>query len=248
MSDGPTLINSVRRALHLLDAVAECARPAPAKALARQTGLPLATTYHLLRTLVHEGYLVRRDGGYELGERVLTMAARASTSTPAGLAVRARPVLEHMHDELQAAAYLCVYDEGVLRLAEVVDSPATPRVDFWVSLDESGHATALGKAVLAALDADARAEYLSRHRLADLTPYTVTDRHELLTRLSATSPVAMDRQEYRLGTACVASPVVAEGVTAAVAVSVPAPLLPRILGQAPRIAQAASAVGLAAAI
>ncbi|MGW2013427.1 hypothetical protein [Streptomyces sp. NPDC001927] len=44
----PTLIGSVRRALLLLEIVA--------KRVSRTAGLPLDTTYHLLRTLVHDGY------------------------------------------------------------------------------------------------------------------------------------------------------------------------------------------------
>ena len=95
----PTLIVSVRRALHLLDAVGEASRPLPAKALARRAGLPLATTYHLLRTLVHEGYLARIDGaGYVLGEHVATLldgpasaALRAASSWYSGERLRGRP-------------------------------------------------------------------------------------------------------------------------------------------------------------
>ncbi len=67
----PTLIASVQRALHLMEAVASHPGGAPAKQLAREARLPLATTYHLLRTLAHEGYATRLpDGVWVLGERV----------------------------------------------------------------------------------------------------------------------------------------------------------------------------------
>ncbi|MCK6210871.1 helix-turn-helix domain-containing protein [Georgenia sp. EYE_87] len=77
MAAQPTLIHSVVRALNLLDAVGAAGGPVPAKRLARTVGLPLATTYHLLRTLVHEGYLARTPDGYVLGERVDALAAGA---------------------------------------------------------------------------------------------------------------------------------------------------------------------------
>ncbi|WP_159045551.1 helix-turn-helix domain-containing protein, partial [Streptomyces puniciscabiei] len=51
-----TLIGSVQRAMRLLETVATHVYGAPAKQLARETGLALPTAYHLLRTLVHEGY------------------------------------------------------------------------------------------------------------------------------------------------------------------------------------------------
>jgi IclR family acetate operon transcriptional repressor len=98
---GPTLIASVQRALHLLDAVGASANPISAKMLARGTGLPLPTAYHLLRTLVHEGYLRKLPDGYILGDRIDALRA----SDPANAAVsRARPVLQSLRDELRGAA------------------------------------------------------------------------------------------------------------------------------------------------
>ncbi len=66
---GATLIGSVQRAMRLLETVAGHEHGAPAKQLARETGLALPTTYHLLRTLVHEGYLRRDRGLFFLGRR-----------------------------------------------------------------------------------------------------------------------------------------------------------------------------------
>lgn len=57
------LIQSVSRALRVLETVAESQGGLAAKAVARRTGLRLATTYHLLRTLAYEGYLERLDTG-----------------------------------------------------------------------------------------------------------------------------------------------------------------------------------------
>ncbi|WP_409474000.1 IclR family transcriptional regulator [Streptomyces sp. HC307] len=53
------LLGSVRRALRVLEAVAAGGDGITAKAVARRAGLTLPTTYRLLHTLVHEGYLVR---------------------------------------------------------------------------------------------------------------------------------------------------------------------------------------------
>ncbi len=65
------LIRSVQRALRLLEAASAHERGLPAKVLAREVGLALGTTYHLLRTLTFEGYLKRLpDGSYVLGDRV----------------------------------------------------------------------------------------------------------------------------------------------------------------------------------
>jgi DNA-binding IclR family transcriptional regulator len=45
--------------------------PVHAKQLARSVGMPLPTTYHLLRTLLFDDYVARLDdGSYVLGERL----------------------------------------------------------------------------------------------------------------------------------------------------------------------------------
>lgn len=61
----PTLIGSVQRALRLVEAM-HAEGEVTAKRLARITGIPLPTVYHLLRTLSHEGYVQREGGAFRL--------------------------------------------------------------------------------------------------------------------------------------------------------------------------------------
>lgn len=68
----PTLIGSVQRALRLVDIVANSPRPLPPKMLAAITGLTPGTTYNLVRTLIHEGYLASEPDGLVLGGRFPT--------------------------------------------------------------------------------------------------------------------------------------------------------------------------------
>src|SRR5690348_16233956 len=156
--DGPSLITSVQRAFRLLEAVSAHENGAPAKQLARETGLPLATAYHLLRTLVHDGYVRKLDdGGFVLGDRLNSLHTAGHTQT---LLSRVRPTLAALRDELSSACYLTFYEDGEIRVAEIVDGLRTPRVDLWVGFEDAGHATALGKSVLRELDEDARRDYL----------------------------------------------------------------------------------------
>ncbi|MEU3279053.1 IclR family transcriptional regulator [Streptomyces antibioticus] len=228
MGDGPTLITSVQRAFRLLEAVSAHENGAPAKQLARETGLPLATAYHLLRTLVHDGYLRKLvDGGFVLGDRLRTLN---TSGRGQALLSRVRPTLAALRDELGTAAYLTFYEEGEIRVAEIVDGPRTPRVDLWVGFEDAGHATALGKCVLRELDDEARKDYLSRHHLADLTPRTITSTPTLLRQLdsSPVAPAVTDLEEYTLGTVCVAVPVYSGQILGSLGVSLPADRLSRI--------------------
>jgi DNA-binding IclR family transcriptional regulator len=241
-SEGPTLITSVQRAFRLLEAAGAHANGAPAKQLARETGLPLATAYHLLRTLVHDGYLRKLDdGGFVLGDKLRTLHTGGRGQA---LLSRVRPALAALRDELSTAAYLTFYEDGEIRVAEIVDGPRAPRVDLWVGFEDAAHATALGKTVLRELDDEARKDYLSRHHLADLTPRTITDPPELLRRLDAAplAPAVTDLEEYTLGTVCVAVPVYSGDTLGSLGVSLPADRLSRLEAVRARLLPTASRV------
>lgn len=242
MADQPTLITSVVRALTLLEAVSQQRRPVTAKRLARLSGIPLPTTYHLLRTLVHQGYLLRTQEGYVVGDQPSRLArARDEAAT----SQRVNTLLRTLHDELSAAAYLAVLVDGEVELVDIVDSPTAPRADLWVGLHEAAHATALGKAIIGALPDDGRHDYLLRHPLADLTRHTHTSVRSLLAELDERPGIVVDAQEYELGTTCVAVPIPGPHLIGAVAVSVPDADADRILSRVRSIRRAAHLIGLA---
>jgi DNA-binding IclR family transcriptional regulator len=245
MQPQPTLINSVVRALNLLDAVGTEPGPVTAKRLARMVDVPLPTAYHLLRTLLHEGYLDRVDGGYVIGERVSSLAARRLSTDPGG---RTHRILRALHDEVGAAAYLSVLDGGCIRLVDVADSVENPRTDMWVGFDDAAHATALGKAVLAALPDDVRQDYLSSHPLNDLTRHTQTSRRLLLEELDSSPELTRDREEYAVGTECIAVPVPSLTMTAAVAISVPSVRVAEVPDRLQALRRAASLVAVSVGV
>ncbi|OKK23278.1 transcriptional regulator [Streptomyces sp. CB02488] len=204
---GPELIAYVERALRVMEAAGSHSSEVPVEQLAREAGLPVATVERLLRVLARDGYLTEQaDGAFALSP---DRASPGAAGVGRGLPGRIRPVLKTLRDELSAAVYLTLYEEGEIRVMEIVDSARTPRVDLWVGFQDAGHATALGKSVLRELDGAARAEYFSRHPLTDLTPRTITRREELLRQLDSApgAPVVMDREEYAPGTTCIAVPV-----------------------------------------
>ncbi|MEZ5095915.1 MAG: IclR family transcriptional regulator C-terminal domain-containing protein [Nocardioides sp.] len=159
---------------------------------------------------------------------------------------RTHRVLRQLHDELGAAAYLSVLDDNCIRLVDVADSPEAPRTDMWVGFDDAAHATALGKAVLAALPDDTRRDYLASHPLVDLTPSTLTSPRVLLAELDHSPMLTVDREEYAVGTTCLAVPVPSQRMTAAVAISVPVQRQDRVTGAEQALRRAARLVALSA--
>ncbi|WP_144877118.1 IclR family transcriptional regulator [Microbacterium sp. 1.5R] len=215
----PTLIGSVQRALRLVDIVANSPRPMPVKTLSSVTGLTPGTTYNLVRTLIHEGYLANEPDGLVLGTRF--PAFQSETDARGVFLARVRAALRTVTDELGATAYLSRYHDGEMHLVDIVDAVRNPRIELWVGLDASAHATALGKQILADLSDEERLDYLARHRLEELTPRTISDRRTLLTQLEHSPGFALDQEEYAIGNTCVAVPVIAPNVMASLAISIP---------------------------
>jgi DNA-binding IclR family transcriptional regulator len=199
------LIQSVSRALRILEAVgAEPAGVSP-KAVARRCGLKLSTTYHLMRTLGYEGYLFRRDDGdYVLG---LEIADRfrdllAALSRPPKVEAVLRTIAEHTTH----TAYLARFAAGRITITEVVEAPQSPRVeDLIPGFDEGAHATALGKALLSTLPPERRRGYLADAGLRRFTAATIDELGALEAELArARAGVFTEVSQYREGIACAA--------------------------------------------
>ncbi|WP_030206853.1 IclR family transcriptional regulator [Streptomyces bikiniensis] len=216
----PTLIGSVQRALRLLEAVASHPDGAPAKQLARETGLPLPTTYHLLRTLTHEGYLLREKGVFVLGDAAIRLAAGGAVQNRR---IKIENSLARWRDEIGVPIYFAVYREGEVELVAVADTPSAPAVEEWADFRETAHAHAIGQCILSQLDPKTRQDHLDRHPVETITPYTVSNRSVLLDRLGGLGRMEplVERQEYALGTVCAAIPITAGSAAAAMAISLP---------------------------
>ncbi|MEU9572132.1 IclR family transcriptional regulator C-terminal domain-containing protein [Streptomyces massasporeus] len=218
----------MQRAMRLLETVAGHEYGAPAKQLARETGLALPTTYHLLRTLVHEGYLRRDKGLFFLGAAAERLSSSGARQKRRSTVVDA---LAHWRDVLGVPVYYAVYREGEIEVMCVSDSPGTPAVEEWADFRETGHAHAVGQCLLSQLDEEARRDHLDRYPVQPLTPYTVRDTHSLLRRLERIrrmEPVT-ERQEYALGTVCAAIPLTLGTTAATMAISLPAHQADRLL-------------------
>nr|WP_307621387.1 helix-turn-helix domain-containing protein [Streptomyces sp. V3I7] len=234
-----TLIGSVQRAMRLLESVAEHEHGAPAKQLARLTGIALPTAYHLLRTLVHEGYLRRDKGLFFLGE-----AAERLSSSGAKQKRRSTvaSTLAHWRDSIGVPVYYAVYREGEIEVMCVSDTPGNPAVEEWADFRETGHAHAIGQCLLSQLDEEGRRDHLDRYPVQSITPYTVRDGHSLMRRLERMRRMetVTERQEYALGTACAAIPITVGTTAATMAISLPAHQADRLL---PAVRQLQAEVG-----
>ncbi|MEU0442390.1 IclR family transcriptional regulator C-terminal domain-containing protein [Streptomyces sp. NPDC006186] len=220
--------------MRLLETVAAHQHGTTAKHLARTTGLALPTAYHLLRTLVHEGYLRRDKGLFFLGDAAERLGSDTAAQKRRSTLVDA---LAHWRDAIGVPVYYAVYREGEIEVMCVSDTPGNPAVEEWADFRETGHAHAIGHCLLSQLDEEARRDHLDRYPVQAITPYTVPDNNALLRRLERTRRMApvIERQEYALGTACAAIPITVGTTAATMAISLPHDQADRLLPAARRL-------------
>ncbi|MBJ6620407.1 MULTISPECIES: IclR family transcriptional regulator [Streptomyces] len=224
----------MQRAMRLLECVAGHEYGAPAKQLARETGLALPTAYHLLRTLVHEGYLRREKGLFFLGEAAERLSSRGAQQKRRSTVVDA---LARWRDAIGVPVYYAMYRDGEIEIMCVSDTPGNPAVEEWADFRETGHAHAIGQCLLSQLDEEARRDHLDRYPVRPVTPYTVRDGNALLKRLERMRRMApvIERQEYALGTVCAAIPLTVGTTAATMAISLPLHQADRLLPAAQRL-------------
>ncbi|QUQ68857.1 IclR family transcriptional regulator [Kutzneria sp. CA-103260] len=221
---GTTLL-TLERGLDLLEAVAAADGNTTAKMLSRSLGLKIGTCYHLLRTLVGSGHLVRMPGGrYDIGPRSASLSRhlqRRSGPSPE-LAV----ILTRLHNKTQETAYLAGWHHGALVLQHYLTGRQALRVaNLDVGYASHMHARASCKAVLAFLPHEQVSALFNGVELAAITAKTVTDLDELFAELAAVRRQghAIDDEEFEEGISCVAAPFFTVGGDPAGAFTVAAP-------------------------
>lgn len=207
------LIRSVSRALRVLEEVGRAGRPVPVKVIARRAQLNLSTTYHLVRTLCFEGYLVRvSSGDYGIGPGVaeryhdLVLALHRPP--------RAEVVLRHLAECTGHTAYLARFVDGRLVIADVVEGPRSPYLeDLQVGLEAATHATALGKALLGALPSGQRRQQLAGLELRPFTANTPTEPALVEAELRRIGPggVVVEHGQFRPDVSCAGGAVPGQG-------------------------------------
>lgn len=251
-SSGAGGVASVQRAADLLFAFTRSERALSLSEMARRAGLEPATTRRLAATLVQLGLLAqeRSRGEYRLGSRLLELGFAVLD----GIQVRrvAFPYLVAFHAEThpRSASSLLVPDG--LDMLNVERLP--PREWGLLFMPQLGyrfplHASAAGKAYLAALPAEARRALLRDHPLESTTVRTETDPERLELELERTRQrgYGTSDEEAVLGSRAVAAVILqADGqpVGALLAQAAPADLRLETMQEsiAPRLVAAAAQI------
>ncbi|HEV7407957.1 MAG TPA: helix-turn-helix domain-containing protein, partial [Bradyrhizobium sp.] len=147
-------IQSVGRALTLLETIAELGGETTLSRLASRTGLNISTCHHLLATLVQRGFVTKGLGrrGYALGARILYLS---HACLQVDLPRRAQSALDRINQSTGETVHLAALQGDELVTVLKREARHAVRVDAGaLGTSDAAHATATGKAMLAWLPED----------------------------------------------------------------------------------------------
>lgn len=213
-------VQSVDRAIDLLELLADAGGEATLSELAGRTALPLPTIHRLMRTLLARGYVRQLPSRrYTLGPRLIRLGDAASRQFGAD----ARPFLARLADELGESANLAIIDRDMAVYVAQASSTRSMRMFTEVGRRVYTHSTGVGKAILAQLPDPAVADIVTRAGMPPATAKSIDAVPELLAELDRIRErgYAIDDGEQEIGVRCFAVPVLGAPTPTALSISGP---------------------------
>jgi len=251
----PGAVQSLGRALDLMESVAMAEQGAGLTELAKATGLAPSTAHRLLKTLQQRRYVSHdaERGLWFVGVQSFTVGAAFLRTR--NVVAAARPVMRQLMEESGESVSLAVLDGADAVYLAQIECRAMMRALARPGGRAPLHCSGVGKALLASLSEAERAPLYARVDFTRYTDHTLTDpvALDLALRTIPAQGYAVDDEEFALGLRCVAAairdeygePVAAiscSGPTARVTVDRVAPLGRLVAAAAADIAAALGAV------
>lgn len=198
-------VQSVERALELLDHLCASTQSLSASELSRRVGLPYASVHRLLGTLAARGYIRQVEGSkaYTLGPQVVLAGSRL----PDLLGEWLRPHLTELMEFSGETVNVAKLDDAshVVYIAQV-QSRQRLRMFTEVGNRVLPHATAVGKVLLARRPRAEVETILTRLGMPAMTKNTITEPPRFMAELEKVSAqgYGVDDEEGELGVRCVA--------------------------------------------
>ena len=165
-------VQSVERALSLLEVISQGQNPPTVTELAAKAGVNRATAWRLLNTLEFFDLIYKdsQTGRFHIGPGILHIAAAADSQQ---IAKKVRPLLEQAAQQTGGSSYLEIDSRGNLIVLDECRSDSLIQIDL-AGLNVPHHCGSVGKLYLASLPVETLENYLAQP-LEKLSPKTITD-------------------------------------------------------------------------
>ena len=215
-------VQSVDRAMLLLEALGEDEEGYRLTDLAIRTGLSPSTAHRLLTTLEKRRFVAfdHSDAMWHIGRQAFAIGAafirRRNFVAPA------LPFLRRLRDLTHETANLGIVDDGEVIVLTQVESREIMRAITRVGGRAPMVTSGIGKAILATYADEDVVAIIQRHGMRRLTPHSIARAGELRDALDRVrrDGYAVDDQEFLMGLRCVAAVVHNDQAEALAAISV----------------------------
>lgn len=207
-SKSDNTIQSIDRALDMLEVLATQKDGLGISAIAQRTKLSKSTAHRIAASLVERGYVEHdTSGNYRLGLKYIEIASFYINSLE--LQTEARPFLRELTSQLGLTAHLGILDAHEVVYVEKLDVFPGVRLYSQIGYRVPAYCSSLGKCLLSGLSSDDLESVLVNCPFERFTEHTITNLKELKKQLRQVRAQgwAMDDEEHDIGNRCVGAPI-----------------------------------------
>lgn len=213
-SINPNLVQSVERAIDILDCLAQYPKGCGIGELSKNLGLSKSTIHRIISTLKYKKYVTQNKDNdkYQLDIKVLNLSAAMTSSMD--LINIARPYIHEFANKVDEVIHLCIADESfsnIIYVDKVSSENSSRNITMSSSIGKKApiYCTASGKLLLSQYSDDKIKELLKDTQFIKYTENTITDINVFLDEIHniRENSYALDNIEYDTGVICIAVPI-----------------------------------------
>lgn len=208
------LVQSVERALDILDCLAQYPKGCGIGELSKTLGLSKSTIHRIITTLKYKKYVTQNaeTDKYQLGIKVLNLSSSITNSMD--LISIVRPYISEFANKIDEVIHLCIPDESYSNIIYVdkVSAENTSRnitMSSRIGKTAPIYCTASGKLLLSQYSDDRIRELLKDTTFVKYTENTLTNIDSFLEEIHniRKNMYSLDNIEYDTGVICIAAPI-----------------------------------------
>ncbi|QQK08095.1 IclR family transcriptional regulator [Miniphocaeibacter halophilus] len=220
------IVQSLDRALNILEIVAKNENGIGIKELSERTSLHKSTVHRLLHSLIYKGFVEQDEitGKYFITFKLYELGINKIQNID--LVKIARPYVEELMDKVDEVVHLVVRDGNYIVYVDKVESKNTIRMFSTIGKRTPLYCSSVGKAITAHLSEEEVEEIWNSSDVKKFTPTTITDFNKFKEELKNIRNLgyAIDNEENEIGVRCIGAPIfnIDGKVESAISVSGPA--------------------------
>ena len=201
-------VQSIERALDIIEAVAANKNSSVLTEIAEKVGLHKSTAYRIISTLMHRSYLKKNaDGTYKIGLKLIEAVSYYIDSLE--LQTEVRPYIAQITAKFGLTSHLGILEGDKVVYIEKMDIFSNIKLYSQIGLRMHAYCSSLGKCLLANFSNTQLRSIMGRTEFTRFTPNTITTIEALQKEIDSVRQRgwAIDDEEFEIGHRCIGAPV-----------------------------------------